>query len=188
MGQNWVAWVCPFSWGYLGPHRTQCRVGRGLPPYQVVSSSMQPFGHNRHGPKTGEALPPFWRGRTGSPSNTMSLWSKPTSLPSGILMHPASWPQQIWAENWGPVPHWGRRAGSPSNTIWPGPRPTRMPSFILIRPTVLATIHQRHRRTGQTDRKTGQRSDSIGRTVLQAVAHKKSSRAIADKLRDVLTK
>ena len=31
----------------------------------------------------------------------------------------------------------------------------------------LATIHQRYRQTGQTDR---QRSDSIGRTVLQTVA------------------
>ena len=33
----------------------------------------------------------------------------------------------------------------------------------------LATIHQRHR---ETDRQTGQRSDSIGRTVLQTVAQK----------------
>ena len=36
----------------------------------------------------------------------------------------------------------------------------------------LATIHQRHRHTDRTgqDRQTGQRSDSIGRTVLQTVA------------------
>jgi len=27
--------------------------GRGLLPYQVESSSVQPFGHNRHGPKIG---------------------------------------------------------------------------------------------------------------------------------------
>ena len=33
----------------------------------------------------------------------------------------------------------------------------------------LATIHQRHRQTGQT----GQRTDSIGRTVLQTVAQKR---------------
>jgi len=25
----------------------------------------------------------------------------PTSVPSGILIHPAVWPQQTWAENWG---------------------------------------------------------------------------------------
>ena len=28
-------------------------VGLGLPPYQVASGSMQPFGHNRRGPKIG---------------------------------------------------------------------------------------------------------------------------------------
>ena len=32
-------------WG-LGPHLTQCGLGRGLPLYQVASSSTQPFGHN----------------------------------------------------------------------------------------------------------------------------------------------
>ena len=31
----------------------QCRFGRGLPPYQVTSWSIQPFGHNRHWPKIG---------------------------------------------------------------------------------------------------------------------------------------
>ena len=30
---------------------TQCGLGQDLLPYQVASSSMQPFGHNRHGPK-----------------------------------------------------------------------------------------------------------------------------------------
>jgi len=36
----------------------------------------------------------------------------------------------------------------------------------------LATIHQRHRQTGHTDR---QRSDTIGRTVLQTVAEKQKT-------------
>jgi len=35
----------------LGPHLTQCGLGRGLPPYQMLSWSIQPFGHNRHGPR-----------------------------------------------------------------------------------------------------------------------------------------
>jgi len=40
----------------------------------------------------------------------------------------------------------------------------------------LATRHQHHRQTGQTDRTdNGQRSDSIGRTVLQTVAQKSIS-------------
>ena len=46
--------LCPFRGeGELGPRLTQCGLGRGLLPYQVTSSSIQPFGHNRHGPKTG---------------------------------------------------------------------------------------------------------------------------------------
>ena len=52
-----------------------------------------------------------------------------------------------------------------------GPRPTYVRAkFHLDLSSRLATIHQRHRqdRTGQT----GQRSDSIGQTVLQTVTQK----------------
>jgi len=66
----------------------------------------------------------------------------------------------------GVVSLWGGGAGSPSNTMWPGPRPTSMPSFILIRPIVWPQC------TNVTDRQTGQRTDSMGRTVLQTVAEK----------------
>ena len=74
------------------------------------------------------------------------------------------------------VPLWGRGAGSPSNTMWPDPRPTCMPSFILIHPTVwpqYTNVADRtdNRQTGQTGR---QRTDSIGRTVLQTVAQKRT--------------
>jgi len=73
------------------------------------------------------------------------------------------------AGNWEAVPLWGGRAGSPSNTMWPGPRPTCVPSFILIRPTVWPQCtNVTERQTGQT----GQRTDSIVRTVLQTVAQK----------------
>jgi len=47
----------PFAAGVLGPRLTQCGLGRGLFPYQVASSSIQPFSHNRHGPKTGGLCP-----------------------------------------------------------------------------------------------------------------------------------
>ena len=57
-------------------------------------------------------------------------------------------------------------AGSPSNTMWPGPRPTAVPSCILIHPTVWP------QHTNVADRQDRQRSDSIGRTVLQTVAQK----------------
>jgi len=49
----------------------------------------------------GCALVPFSSGRTGSPSNTKSPGPRPTSIPSGILVHPAIWPQWTLAENWG---------------------------------------------------------------------------------------
>jgi len=34
--------LCPFPWGELGPHLTQCGLGRSLPLYQVASLSIQP--------------------------------------------------------------------------------------------------------------------------------------------------
>ena len=49
----------PLSRGELGPRLTQCGLDRGLLTYQVASSSIQPFGHNRHGLKIGAASPPF---------------------------------------------------------------------------------------------------------------------------------
>jgi len=73
-------------------------------------------------------------GGAGSPSKTMRLGLRPTSMPS--------------------------------NTMLPGPRSTSLTSDILIHP---ATIHQCYR---QTDRQTGQRSDSTGQTVLKIVAQK----------------
>jgi len=80
-------------------------------------------------------------------------------------MHPTIWRQQIWAENWeGYAPFWGREAGSPSNRA----KAYLHLSFILIHPTVWP----KHTNvTDRQDRQTGQdrqRSDSIGRTVLQS--------------------
>ena len=117
----------------------------------------------------------LWGGGAGSPSNTKSPGPRPASIPSGILIYAAIWPQRILAENWGAVPLWGGGAGSPSNIMWPGPRPTCTPSFILIRQTVwpqYTNVTDRQTdRTGQ-DRTDKQRSDNIGQTVLQTVAQK----------------
>jgi len=53
------------------------------------------------GPKSwGRLLYLFFRG-AGSPSNTVWPGARSTSVPSGILIHPAVWPQQTWAKNWG---------------------------------------------------------------------------------------
>ena len=92
------------------------------------------------------------------------MWTgpRPTFVPSGILIHPAVLPQQTWAENWGLCPFKGGGAGFPSTTMWPGTRPISVSSFILIHPTVWP---QYTNVTDRQDRQTGQRSDSIGRTV-----------------------
>jgi len=53
-------------------------------------------------------------------------------MPSGILIHPAVWPQWTWAEKWGAAVHVPVLEGELGLhlTMWPGPRPTSMPSFI----------------------------------------------------------
>jgi len=79
--------------GELGPHLTQCRLSWSLPAYKVASWSIQPFGHNRHGPKIGGCCAPFCG--AGSPSNAMWPGPRPISIPNGVLIHPAVWPQYI---------------------------------------------------------------------------------------------
>jgi len=71
-------------------HLTHRRLGQGLPPYQVARKSMQPFGHNRHGPKIGGCAP---FGGVGSPSKIMWLGPRSTTMPSFSLIHPTVWPQ-----------------------------------------------------------------------------------------------
>jgi len=63
---------------------------------------------------------------------------RPTSMPNGILMHAAVWPQYKLAENWGRgyVPFFGKVPRSPYSTMWPGLRPTSMSSAILIHPAI----------------------------------------------------
>ena len=77
---------------------------------------------------------------------------------------------RYWPKIGGLYPFGEGGAGSPSNTMLPGPRPTCVPSFILIRQTVWPQYTNFTDR--QRDRTDRQRSDSIGRTVLQTVAQK----------------
>ena len=60
-----------------------------------AAAEMDDRVHNRHRSKRGGCCAPFAGGgvRAGSPSNTMSPGLRPTSVPSGILMHPVVWPQ-----------------------------------------------------------------------------------------------
>jgi len=75
----------------LGPRLIECGLSRDLLLYQAASSSFQPFGHNRHGSKIGWGV--TFLGVAVSTSNTMSRRARPTSVPSGILIHAAVWPQ-----------------------------------------------------------------------------------------------
>jgi len=145
---------CAPFWGELGPHLAQCGLGRGLPLYQAASWSMQLFGHSRHGAKNW-GLCSFGKGRAVSPSDTMLLGSRPTSLPSGILIHPAIWPQQMWAENWRLWPFGGGELGPYQR---PGIPAWQVSSWSVQVPTVWPQQH-----SNVTDRQTGQdKSDSIG--------------------------
>ena len=58
MGRKEESRYAPFGGGEreLGPHLTQCGLGRGLPMYQVASWFIQLFGHNGHSRNVG--LPP----------------------------------------------------------------------------------------------------------------------------------
>ena len=64
-------------------------------------------------------------------------------MPSDILIHPAIWPQQIWAEGWGLCAFGGGELGPHVTQCGQG---RGLPT----------TVHQRHRETGQdsTDRQT----------------------------------
>jgi len=55
------------------------------------------------------ALSPFWGRGAVSPSITMWLGPRPTSMSNAILIHPAVRRQYKWAENWGGAlpPFWG---------------------------------------------------------------------------------
>ena len=65
---------------------------KGLSLYQVASWSIQPSGHNSHGPKMGELCPIFGEG-SWSPSETMWPGLRPTRMPSFILIRTTVWPQ-----------------------------------------------------------------------------------------------
>jgi len=92
-----------------------------------------------------------------------------TSILSGILIQPAFWPQQTWAKIWRAVSFWeGELRPHLIQCGRGGAEAYLRAKFHLDTSNRLATIHQRHRQTGQTDRQT----DSMGRKVLQPVAQK----------------
>jgi len=133
---------------------------------QSGSLSIQSFGHNKHGPKSEGSCP--FLGGTGSLSNTMWPGLRPTSIPSGILIYSAVWPQRAWAENWGTLPPlWEGQLGLHLTQCGHGRGPACQVSSWSIEPFghITPTLQTR-----ETDRQDRQRSDSIRRTVLQTIA------------------
>ena len=85
---------------------------------------------------------------SGSPSNTVSPGQRPTSLPSGILVHPAVSPQQTWADNFGRgCAFVGGGAGSNLTECVAMAGAYLHAKFHLDPSNRLDTIHQRHRQT-----------------------------------------
>jgi len=72
--------------------------------------------------KLGALLFPFLGEGTGSPSNTMWPGPRPTSVLSGILMHPTVWPQYTGRKLGGvlmcPPPFGGGEVGPQHNVAW----------------------------------------------------------------------
>jgi len=142
----------PFAEGELSPRQIQRCQGRGLglPPYQVASWSIQPFGGLATidmGQKLGGAVP-FLRG-TGSLSNIKSLGPRPTKWHLSPSSHLAT---TDIGRKMGVLCRFREGgAGSPSNTMWPRPRSTCLLSYILIHSTVWP---QYTNVTDRTDRQT----------------------------------
>ena len=147
-------------WGVGSPSNTmlyitQCHMGQGLPLHQVASQSIQPFGHNRHGWKSGVGAAQCCAPLRGNWVPILHVTWAEAQLPTKRYLDPSSlWSQQTCTENWAGCAPFGGGAGSPSNTMWPGPRPTSTPSGILIYPTIspqYTNITDRQDRTGQSN-------------------------------------
>jgi len=58
---------------------------------KISNVCIKKTNYNRHGPKRGGCCAPFAGART--PSSTMRPGPRSTSVPSGVFVHPAIWPQ-----------------------------------------------------------------------------------------------
>jgi len=87
--------VPPFCGGELGPHLPQCGWAEAYLRTKWYLDSCSRLATIDMGQKLG-ALPHFGQEGAGSPSNTMSLGSRPTSIPIGVFIyavHATVWPQ-----------------------------------------------------------------------------------------------
>jgi len=109
----------------------------------------------------------FGGGGAGSPFKTMWPGPRPTCVPSFILIHPTVWPQYTNVYIF--------------YSFFLCTRPTQYWFYLLYTCIVSGQSALMHfnkwnetpaSQTGQIDRQDRQRSDSVGRTVLQTVAQK----------------
>jgi len=95
-------------WGELGPHHNVAWAEDYLRTKLHLGSSSR-FSHKQIWAENWRLRAPL-RG-SWVPIDTMLPGPRATSLPSGILIYPALWPQQTWAENWGLCPFLGGGLG-----------------------------------------------------------------------------
>jgi len=130
--------LCPFRGGVGSPCNTMWP-GRGLPRAKWHLDPCSCLA-TIHWPILGVVSPPpFFVGERG-PHLTMPPGPRSTSVPHGILIHLAVWPQ-----------HGEGSWVGPHLTIWAGPRPSCLQSFILMHSTVWP---QYANVTDRTDRQT----------------------------------
>ena len=79
--------------GEWGPHLTQCGLGRGLPSFRT-KWHLYPPNHLVTIDMGQKVRTISFLGGAGFPSNTMSHKPMHSTVPSGILIHPADWQQQ----------------------------------------------------------------------------------------------
>jgi len=104
--------LCPVR-GELGPRLLQCGLGRGLHPYQVAFSSIQPFGDKRHEPKTegcallGESCDPIKHNVAWADIYLRTKWHlDPCSRLATIDMGQKIGWRWVWPSFWGKLdPH-----------------------------------------------------------------------------------
>jgi len=95
-----------------------------------------------------------------------------------ILIHPAIWPQQIWAGNWRTPPPIGEGELGPHSTQCGQGR--GLPACQVSSWSIQPFGHDTPTSQAGQDR---QRSDSIGRTVLQTVTQKLASLGLQPSVR-----
>jgi len=132
--------------------------------YRILASrSIQPFGHNKHGPKSA-GLCPLWGREDGYPSNNVA-WAKAYQVVSWSI-HLAT---TDMGRKLGACAPLGRGSWVPSNTMWRRGLRACQVSFWSIQPfghnTPTLQTGQTEWQIWQTgqDTKDRQRSDSIGR-------------------------